>query len=139
MLPEPSVFTDCELKKKQHYRFVLSLDSHFHVKSPAPCQVAVICTYLIAQLAKNAPAVQETWVWSLGWKSPWRTERLPTPVVWPGEFHGLYPGCSHKESDTTERQSLALSFQFGWWHCYSFWAGDDIQWNRIAKANLLLL
>ena len=22
--------------------------------------------------------------------SPWRTERLPTPVFWPGEFHGLY-------------------------------------------------
>ena len=23
-------------------------------------------------------------------KSPWRRERLPTPVFWPGEFHGLY-------------------------------------------------
>ena len=23
-------------------------------------------------------------------KIPWRKERLPTPVVWPGEFHGLY-------------------------------------------------
>ena len=22
---------------------------------------------------------------------PWRRERLPTPVFWPGEFHGLYP------------------------------------------------
>ena len=21
---------------------------------------------------------------------PWRRERLPTPVLWPGEFHGLY-------------------------------------------------
>ena len=21
---------------------------------------------------------------------PWRRERLPTPVFWPGEFHGLY-------------------------------------------------
>ena len=25
-------------------------------------------------------------------KSPWRRERLPTPVFWPGEFHGLW-GC----------------------------------------------
>ena len=26
-------------------------------------------------------------------KIPWRRERLPTPVFWPGEFHGLYsPG-----------------------------------------------
>ena len=27
-------------------------------------------------------------------KIPWRRERLPIPVFWPGEFHGLY---SHKE------------------------------------------
>ena len=32
----------------------------------------------------------ETWVQSLGWGIPWRRERLPTPVFWPGEFHGLY-------------------------------------------------
>ena len=32
----------------------------------------------------------ETWVQSLGWKIPWRRERLPTPVFWPWEFHGLY-------------------------------------------------
>jgi len=22
-------------------------------------------------------------------KNPWRRERLPTPVFWPGEFHGI--------------------------------------------------
>ena len=21
---------------------------------------------------------------------PWRRERIPTPIFWPGEFHGLY-------------------------------------------------
>ena len=31
----------------------------------------------------------KTWVWSLGWKIAWRRERLPTPVFWPGEFHGV--------------------------------------------------
>ena len=31
-----------------------------------------------------------------------RRERLPTSVFWPGEFHGLYSPCGHKESDTTE-------------------------------------
>ena len=45
---------------------------------------------LVAQLVKNPPAMQETWVRFLGWKDPWRRERLPTPVFWPGEFHGLY-------------------------------------------------
>ena len=39
----------------------------------------------MAQLVKNPPAMKETWVWSLGWEDPWRRERLPTPVFWPGE------------------------------------------------------
>ena len=36
---------------------------------------------------------------------PWRRERLPTPVFWPGEFRGLYSPWGHKELDTTERLS----------------------------------
>ena len=35
-------------------------------------------------------------------KIPWRREGLPTPVFWPGEFHGLYNPWGHKESGTTE-------------------------------------
>ena len=33
---------------------------------------------------------------------------LPTPVFWPGEFHGLYTPWCCKESDMTERPSLSL-------------------------------
>ena len=44
-------------------------------------------------------------------KIPWRRERLPTSVFWPGEFRGLYSAWSHKESDTTERLSLPLHFK----------------------------
>ena len=29
-----------------------------------------------------------------------------TPVLWPGEFHGLYSPWGCKEADTTERLSL---------------------------------
>ena len=36
-------------------------------------------------------------------KIPWRRARLPTPVFWPREFHGLYSPWGLKESDTTER------------------------------------
>ena len=39
-------------------------------------------------------------------KIPWRRERLPTPVFWPGEFHGLYSPWGCKESDTTEQLSF---------------------------------
>ena len=45
---------------------------------------------LVAQLVENPPAMQgpgfDPWVG----KIPWRRERLPIPVFWPGEFHGLY-------------------------------------------------
>ena len=47
-------------------------------------------TSLMAQLVKNPPAMWETWLQLLGWEGPLEKERLPTPVFWPGEFHGLY-------------------------------------------------
>ena len=62
----------------------------------------------MAQLVKNPPAMWETWFSPWVGKSPWRRERLPTPVFWPGEFHGLYSPWGHKESDVTERLSLYL-------------------------------
>ena len=37
---------------------------------------------------------------------PWRRERLPIPVFWPGEFYGLYSPWDCKELDTTERLAL---------------------------------
>jgi len=44
---------------------------------------------LVAQLVKNPPAMRETWLRSLDWEDPWRRAWQPTPVFWPGEFHGL--------------------------------------------------
>ena len=41
-------------------------------------------------------------------KTLWRRERLPTPVFWPGKFHGLYSPQACKELDTTEQLSLSL-------------------------------
>ena len=62
---------------------------------------------LVAQLVKNPPAVQETWVQN-PWvgKIHWRREQLPTPVFWPGEFRGLCSRWGHKEWDTTKQLSL---------------------------------
>ena len=39
-------------------------------------------------------------------KIPWRRERLPTPVLWSGKFHGLYSPWGLNESDMTEWLSL---------------------------------
>ena len=44
-------------------------------------------------------------------KIPWRRERLPTPVFWAGEFHGLYSPWGLKELNTTEWLSLTKSVQ----------------------------
>ena len=57
----------------------------------------------MAQLVKNLPAMQEIWVPSLGWEDPLEKgeERLPIPVFWPREFHGLYSPWGCKELDTT--------------------------------------
>ena len=43
---------------------------------------------------------------SLVGKIPRRRERLPTPVFWPGESHGLCSPCGRRELDMTERLSL---------------------------------
>jgi len=58
---------------------------------------------LVAQLVKNLPAMQETWVG----KITWRRERLPIPVLWPREFCRLYSPQGLKELDTTEQLSLS--------------------------------
>ena len=41
----------------------------------------------VAQMVKNLPAMQETWVRSLGQEVPWIRKWQPTPVFSPGEFH----------------------------------------------------
>ena len=53
---------------------------------------------LVAQLVKNPSAMREIWIQSLDWDIPWRRERLPTPVFWSGELHGLYSPAAAAKS-----------------------------------------
>ena len=57
---------------------------------------------LVTQLVKNLPAMQETWVWSLGWEDSLEkgTATYSSILVW--KFHGLYSQWGAKESDMTE-------------------------------------
>ena len=48
--------------------------------------------YLVAQMVKNLPAMQETWVRSLGRKIPWKRVWQPIPVSLPGESPRTEPG-----------------------------------------------
>ena len=81
----------------------------------------------IAQLVTNLPAIQETPVQFLVRKIRWRRERLPTPLFWTGEFHGLYS----KELDTTERLSLTFR-KLRSWHQVSSLHGKQMgkQWKQ---------
>ena len=72
-------------------------------------------------------------------RSPGEGNWLPTPVFWPGEFHGLYSPWDHKESDMTEWLSLLLSFK-GYIFDYhvsvirsTVWKG----WNKKVLATFL--
>ena len=50
----------------------------------------------MTKTVKNLPAVQETWVQSMGLEDPWRKEWQPTPVFLLGEFHGWKNLASHR-------------------------------------------
>ena len=76
---------------------------------------------LVAQLVKNPPAMQKTWVQSLVGKIPWRRERLPTPVFWPLEFHGLYSPWGHKELDTAEQLSHTHTHTHTFTYVRDYW------------------
>ena len=65
----------------------------------------------MAQLVKNPPEMWEIWVQSLAWEDPLKKRTLPTPVFWPGKFHGLFNPWGHKESDTTQRLSWILFYR----------------------------
>ena len=65
---------------------------------------------LVVQMVKSLPAMQETWVWFLGWEDPLEMEMathssiLSWKIPWTEEPGGPW---DHKESDTTERLTLS--------------------------------
>ena len=70
---------------------------------------------LKAQLVKNPPAMQEAQFDSWVGKIQWSRDRPPTPVIWPGGFHGLHSPWARKETDTTDW----LSLSHGCLYCFS--------------------
>ena len=68
--------------------------------------ITVILGFHHGSDGKESACMQETWVGKT-WvgKMPWRRERLPTPVFWPGEFHGLH-GFAKSQTWLNDFQSL---------------------------------
>ena len=82
--------------------------------------MAVLGVSLVALMVKHLPAMQETWVLSLGCEDHLENEMTTTPVLLPGKSHGWrslvgYSPWAHKESDMTEQ--LHFHFHLGL-HCY---------------------
>ena len=74
---------------------------------------------LVAQMVKNLPAMQETWVRSLGWEDPWLGGGHGNPLQYSclENPHGQrsLAGCSpwgRKELDMTERLTLRFCSAF---------------------------
>ena len=67
----------------------------------------------MGQRVKRLPAMQETWVRSLGQEDPLEKEMATHSVLLPGKSHGQrslvdYSPWDRKESDTTERLHFTL-------------------------------
>ena len=61
----------------------------------------------MAQLVKNLPAIQETWVQSPNWENPLENGKAPYSSILAWRIPWTIQG--HKESDTSEPLSLLLS------------------------------
>ena len=73
--------------------------------------------FLVAQMIKNLPVVQETWFSPWVRKIPGRRKWQPTPLFLPGESHGQkslvgYSLWGGKELDMTERLILLKSTHY---------------------------
>ena len=80
---------------------------------------------LLCQLQSSWIRLQCKRPWFGSWVGQmcWRRERLPIPVFWPEEFHGLYHPWGHKESDTMS------NFHFLYQLLSQGGEGDDRGWD----------
>ena len=67
----------------------------------------VFLGFPMAQLVKNLPAMQETWVG----KIPWGKEKATHFSILAWRIPWMYSPWGRKKSDTTEQLSLSLSFK----------------------------
>ena len=100
---------------------IISFAGIFLVSSGWELSVIRVMGFLVAQLVKNLPVMQETWVWSLGWEDPLEKGKATHSVFWPREFLGRYSPWGCKESDTTEWLSLTQ----GYGNCREVWGRDQ--------------
>ena len=100
--------------------------------------VSIKCS-LVAQMVKNLPAIQETWVQSLSLEDPWMRTWQPTPVFSPGESHGQrslvgYSPWGRKESDTTEWLHFFFFFSYIAGRFFTNWATREALFHLVGPG-----
>ena len=91
LLPCPGIVNSAARNIGVHVSFRTMVFSRYMPRNEIAGPHGDFGASLIAQLVKNLPAMQETWVEDLGsmpGKIPWRREMLPTPVFWPVQSMG---------------------------------------------------
>ena len=131
----------------ESYRVTATLRSVSLTHTHTP-HIHTICSHisgasLVARLVNDLPAVQEIWVWSLGWEDPLEKEMathssiLAWKISWTEEPGGLQSMGSQRvghdwatNTHTSGRQSCSLSFCF--YLDSNFFPRFQNQWGVIA-------
>ena len=97
----------------------------------------IIEASLVAQVVKNLPAMQETWVGKIPWRRKWQ----PTPVFLPGESHRQrsLAGCSPrspKQADMTE-QLTARNYRRVFQNCHTIFLPASKGWELLLLQGLI--
>ena len=88
-------------------------------------------------MVKHLPAVQETWVWSLGQEDPLEKEWPPTPVFLPGKSHGqrhlagYSPWGCWVGHDWVSKQDAVVSWES---RVQGRWSGFDCKGHSCCSA-----
>ena len=98
---------------------------------------------LVVQLVKNPPAMQETWVWSLGWEGPLEegmathSSILAWRIPWTEEPGGLQSMGSHRVRHC-EWLSLSLWYIRLHTHIHTLWF-ENVHIKLITAYTIILL
>ena len=99
--------------------------------------VPCLGAFLVAQIVKNLPAMQQTWVWSLGQEDPLEkgmathSSIFAWRIPWTEEPGGLQSTGSQRVRH--DRVTITFSFIFGIWAKRIFWWSRDEKQDRIIE------
>ena len=106
------LFLECAVSSLLSGETLIILHVIIQVLPPQLLDPRHCLSFLVAQMVKNLPTMQEIWIDPWIRKIPWRRGWQSTPVFLPGKFYGqrslmAYSQRGRKESDMTEQLTLS--------------------------------